>query len=485
MFGPVSAVAIDDEPSHLLAITAGMSASGIASMGFWFDRDKHELVPPPPEGGLKYLRIIFMDLNLAQLGGNPEPATLAGTVISVLKQVLARDAGPYLLIFWTQVSGLTEAVSKLLYERLEGIPLPLAIEAIPKGNFIPTTPKQNGFNDGLRELFSALSKTTTELRSAVLKAVNSNPQLSVLAHWEARAADAATRTVNELHACAVEDIAGKTSASDSVERVLAQIAIAAAGPVPAIRLPARALDAGLLDILVDQFGTSVDGTEYVTVVEKAIKATVKAADEPPSRPGVKFNRPALVAAELNALFHIDKEVSTAKTSDRGVVLPAKPPLNAGKLGFDPADYFTGEFLHPDQVYLEAERATVLEQLQKFRAAAEFVLVEVGADCDHAQNSHRTRRYLLGLEIPEEYLSLAKSPRDGQLRNGSLQLMGPWAIDGQIRYLIVSCRRFWAHQQPNPPPSAGIKYRLRAALVNKLLHHYSVWHSRPGIVEFRA
>ena len=39
MFGPIRAVAIDDEPSHLLAITTGLSASGIPCMGYWFDRD--------------------------------------------------------------------------------------------------------------------------------------------------------------------------------------------------------------------------------------------------------------------------------------------------------------------------------------------------------------------------------------------------------------------------------------------------------------
>jgi gamma-glutamylcyclotransferase (GGCT)/AIG2-like uncharacterized protein YtfP len=29
----------------------------------------------------------------------------------------------------------------------------------------------------------------------------------------------------------------------------------------------------------------------------------------------------------------------------------------------------------------------------------------------------------------------------------------------------------------------VKYRLRASLVNKLLHHYAAFHSRPGIIEF--
>src|SRR5580704_17431444 len=116
MFGPVTAVAIDDEPSHLLSITTGLSASGIACTGYRYDRSTHQLAPALPAGGLPYLRLIFMDLNLEELGGNPEPANLAGTVMNVLRQIVAPKGGPYLLVFWTQVSGKVEAVRELQYQ---------------------------------------------------------------------------------------------------------------------------------------------------------------------------------------------------------------------------------------------------------------------------------------------------------------------------------------------------------------------------------
>jgi hypothetical protein len=127
VFGPIRAVAIDDEPSHLLAITTGLSASGIPCVGYWYDRGSHQLQPAPPAGGLPYVRLILMDLNLEELAGIPDPANLCGTVMDVLHQIVSKDGGPYLLVFWTQVGTKVEAVKTLLYQRLEGIPFPLAV----------------------------------------------------------------------------------------------------------------------------------------------------------------------------------------------------------------------------------------------------------------------------------------------------------------------------------------------------------------------
>src|SRR5581483_9807807 len=133
MFGPIRAVAIDDEPSHLLAITAGLSASGIPCMGYWYDRDAHDLRPEPDKGGLPFLRLVLMDLNLEELGGVPETANLCGTVMNVLRRIVSKDGGPYLLVFWTQVAMKVDEVKTMLYQRLEGIPAPVAILELPKG----------------------------------------------------------------------------------------------------------------------------------------------------------------------------------------------------------------------------------------------------------------------------------------------------------------------------------------------------------------
>jgi hypothetical protein len=475
MFGPIRAIAIDDEPSHLLAITTGLSASGIPCMGYWYDRDAHKLRPEPEKDGLPFLRLVFMDLNLEELGGIPDTANLCGTVMTVLKQIISKHGGPYLIVFWTQIAGKVDAVRTMLYERLEGIPFPIAIVELPKNKFIGAGPKQKDFKEGLQEFYSGLHNNIEGLGKAVREAVAQDPTLCAVSSWESRASEAAARAVNEIYACARGDVSDPAKMSESIQKILTRIAVAAAGRRSASESPARALDEGMVDILADQFGVSVDQPEYQDAIRKAIGDSVKAP--------VVFVDEVQMSAALNTFFHIDTEVSSAKAGDRGVVISAKP-FKKDVLGFRPTELLTSEFLFPWETFPLERQPEIKNLLIQFTPVAEFVLVELGADCDHAQDLARTRRYLLGLEVPVKFFELARFHENKKLRSESLQLLGPWNINGEAFYLLISCGRFWTWQERKPHAQGKVKYRLRASLVDKLLHHYSVWSSRPGIVEFR-
>jgi hypothetical protein len=153
------------------------------------------------------------------------------------------------------------------------------------------------------------------------------------------------------------------------------------------------------------------------------------------------------------------------------------------LGFRPLELLEREFLLPHQTFPESEHARIHALHAEFKQSAEFVLVGLGADCDYAQDSARTRGYLLGLEVPVKFFELARYPANKKLRSESLQLLGPWNINNGITYLLVSCGRYWTWQKKEPPPQGKVKYRLRASILNKLLHHYSVCSGRLGIIEF--
>lgn len=479
MFGPVRAVAVDDEPRHLLSITSGLSAIGIPCTGYWFDRDTNALRPQPPAGGLPYLRILFTDLNLAELGGVPDTQSLWAAVVNVIKQLLSKDSGPYLLVFWTRVGAKAAEVKEMLYaraEQLEGIPCPIEVLEMSKAEFLVDGPNGQGFDEGLREFYGALYDNIERLRESVANAVAADANLNVVSAWETRAANAAALAVNEIHRCARSDVVDPLHVSESLGKVMAKIAVAAAGTASAQTEPARAFDAGMVDILVDQLGASVEADSYKTVVNTAIGTKV-AGD-------IQFTNSVSMHAELNTFFQVEREVSTVKSWDRGVVVPARPPLNGNVLGFNTRELIDGEFLFPPELFGEGERDEIRTLLQEFKRSAEVVLVEVGADCDHAQDHDRTRRYLVGLEVPDRFVRLARAPEGGGLRNGSLEFLGPWMINDAPTYLLISCRRFWTWQRRNPPDVQEIRYRLRASLVDKLLHRYSTWSSRPGIVEFR-
>ena len=479
MFGPIKAVAIDDEPSHLLSITTGLSSVGIPCLGYWFDRDENELRPAPPEGGLPHLRLILCDLNLAELGGVPDTQSLWSVVVNVLKQVVSKEAGPYLLVFWTGVEKRAADVKEMLYARadhLEGMPCPIEVLELPKAEFLVQPTEGKPFNEGLKEFYAALHASIDGLRTAVAGAVATNANLNAVAAWESRAADAAAHTVNEVHRCARSDEPDPLRANGSFAKVIAKIAAAASGSAAARAEPARSLDAGMLDILVDQFGSSVDTPQYKAKVSAAINEALAAE--------IDFADKVATFAELNTFFHVDRQVGTARPSDRGVVVAARPLAQGNNiLGFRPGDFLTSDFLFPPELFPPDEREKVSEHIRQIRDATSFVLVELGADCDHAQDHGRTRRFLLGVELAQDHLYLAHHLETGELRSGALELLGPWKIDGSVRYLLVSCRRFWAWQGQSQLNSAP-RFRLRAPLVDKLLHRYASWSSRPGIVEFR-
>jgi hypothetical protein len=448
-------------------------------MGYWYDRDTSELRPAPPEGGLPYLRLLFTDLNLAELGGVPDTSVLWAAVVSVLKQVVSKDSGPYLLVFWTRVGAKAAEVKEMLYaraEQLDGVPCPIDVLEMSKAQFLVEPPKGKDFDEGLREFYAALHANIDKLREAVSAAVATNATLNAVSAWETRAADAAALSVNEVHRCARTDEQEPSRIGESLTRVVAKIAVAASGNVAAQAEPARALDAGMQDILIDQLGSSVDDPDYKGTVTAAVGQTLAGA--------IAFGNSVAMHAELNTFFHVDRQVATARSWDRGVVVPARPPMTGNVLGFNARELLGSEFLFPPELFPEAERDAIRALMQAFRPAAEVVLIELGADCDHAQDHDRTRRYLLGVEVPEQFMRLARAHDNGGLRNGALELLGPWMIGGAATYLLISCRRFWTWQRREPPPVHEVRYRLRSSVVDKLLHRYSTWSSRPGIVEFR-
>jgi gamma-glutamylcyclotransferase len=477
MFGPIRVLAVDDDPAHLLAITSGLAASGIPCAGYWYDRDTGSLSPAPTLK-LSHVRLIFMDLNLAEIaGGPPSTASLCATVMEVLEQLLSADAGPYLLVFWTNASSRVRDVAAMLYERLEqahGVPCPLAVGELAKGPFIVNEPHEKDFKSGLAKFHADLHARLPDLANAVAGVVASDPQLNLLCAWETRAAAAAAGAVNEIFWCARDD-APAVDRTQAVKRICAKVALAASGDASAKAAPARAFDAGMADILVDQFGASVDELAYRSAVIASIDVTLSTGD-------IRCNDDLRVSAALNTFFHVDTEVATTTAAERGVVVTAKP-FNKNELGFRLDEQLNDFLIAWESVPVERQLEFKALWMELRKRQLEFVLIEIGADCDHAQNTSRTRRFLLGLEVPKHFTGLLRFPGNGKLRNDALELLGPWTLDGEEMWLLVSCRRFWIWQEKQPHAKSRVKYRLRGAIVEKLLHRYASWHSRPGVIEF--
>ncbi len=471
-YGPIRSVVIDDKPTHLLAIAAGLSSVGIPCMSYWYDKGKNALIPTPKEPH-RYLRLIFSDLNLAEIAGNPTPEMLEAVIEDVLKQLVSPDGGPYVLVFWTEVARKANKVGELLFSRLAGIPKPLHVIELKKGPFLSkASGNPTDLESALESVFSELATKLPELGREITRISEVKPELNLVAEWESRAIEAAASTVNEIVAHARKDAADDTQVGETLKKVLAFIARSAAGSLSATNDPARALDAGMTEILSDQFSVSASDKQYRNLVRAAL-STVISADP-------VFNKPSRIAAALNTFYHIDSQVKGAETVDRGVVIAGGNLVKASDLGMSRKRLLQDEFLHPPSN--PAERLL----FDALPGEATFVVIEAGADCDHAQPKPRTLRYLVGYLIPRNYVDLilrGKNKGNKKPRFPSLICLGPWLINGAEVHLIVSMRRFFTWQR-RESPSGKVKFRLRSSVVNKLLHDYSTWHSRPGIVEFR-
>ena len=221
--------------------------SAYQCVGFWWDRASNEMRPAPPAGGMPFLRLVFMDLNLAEQGGVPDASNLATVVMSVLKQLVSPSGGPYLLVFWTQVGTRVEAVSKIIYERLEkveNVPAPVSIIELDKKPFLIKDPAKQDFSGTLKSFMRHCMETWMRCEPPVRKAVERmNPRCrryrlgsrGPLRRQQARS----TRFTGARRSTAPNPNAG----SIRIQKVMAKVAVAAAGESAAHDNPAGALDA--------------------------------------------------------------------------------------------------------------------------------------------------------------------------------------------------------------------------------------------------
>lgn len=496
---PVRVVVVDDRSDHLFAIANALAATGIPCVWHLYDKETHQLVPPPPATGYTDLRLLVSDLNIRNLaGGELEAASLAGILMSdVLKPILPTSACPYGLVLWSNVQGKAADASKYICERIdhEGMgesrrSAPLSVGYMDKGAFVSTLGA--GAPADVAELIAEAAKSVEKVRAQVEEAI-ADAQLRLLCGWESRASSAATAAINSIFQSAQQHAATTgCSATCALRDVLAKLAIEAAGAKDAKDEPERALDDGLLDLFVDVLRASENSPDYAAIVKASIGEQI--SGKPPRLEG-------RVVARLNRDLQVeDTSGKVPKRLIRGLVLGANDASAvAALLGRKTAsavlwpEFFIG--IDEFERALEASRGTSEEgrlagvceraraEKDDLEKSARLCLVELGADCDHAQRKPRTVRLACAVEVPVRFSTFLFRPENAHaLKSEALVKFGPWMGEsGEPAYLIVSVARFVVQQEWQLAHGLTALYRLRKPLVDVLLHKYANWSSRPGYV----
>lgn len=440
LIAPVRVVVVDDRQEHLFAIANALSVLGIPCISHLYDKETNQLVPKPPEFGYADIRLVITDLNIRNFtGGNVDAKVLGAILLSdVLTPILPAGPAPYGLVLWSSVSGVTEDVRSFINERIDHQSLgpnerrtrPLSIELMSKGEFVSNLALDN---IDLLKLMTEVSQAAPQIRAQLEKALN-DPQLRLVCAWEMRVSQSATATINSVYQAATLH-ATKTDAkpTDAFKSVLVKLANEAAGFNSAAEDPVRALDDGLIDLFVDDLRSSDDDDGFSQLVIASLGEGL----------GKDVDVSSAVRHQLNTSLHVEAKISgLGDRISRGLVLGSDDQVGVAKrLGYnEPKEVIWGEFLFPAWQFKKpavdakglGNEALLTQRYENAKALEGEVpnnchlrLIEIGADCDHANKSKRTVRLLCALEVPERYADFMRSPTNGQkLKNDSLMKWGP-------------------------------------------------------------
>lgn len=425
-------VAIDDELHALDAISDALNSTGAACLKLHYSGNI------PPEISLDQTRVLFMDLHLSGPAGTQSQNF--STIGGILRDVLPRENGPFVLIIWTIFPNQVDGLMEFLYERLHETPfaIPAHIATLSKIDHIRENRIVN--REGLIETIN--------------NAIEANPHVAALVNWEARATEAASDTI-----AAVLDLVGpdKRMPGDlrsELERLLNALATVAVGASNVGKDRFAAVNEALVPILYDRISRLKVNTEDEKLWATAI-----------SKPGSNAKLSPSEAAKLNSMLHVEFDTDSATASDRGIVLECPDELITVErfkevFGVKPETFLAGQ--------LGLSHAT---ESDRFR----WVFVQVEAVCDHAQAKPGPLPYLIGVVAPEE--AMARPP--------AAAWKSPTLWIGDTEKSIYLNFRFGTFITDARAKELKMWFRLREALTNEIVAKLHAYGSRPGMIAFRT
>jgi hypothetical protein len=423
-------IIIDDNELDLRGLADALNRFGAACLPILFTGDVSELKSCPR------VRVIFADLHLNESGaGNGDHARHFAMIGGLIEESLA-PTGPYIIVLWTRFAGQANALREFLDGRLVGVRKPFAVASLDKTKHLDSAGKV---------------RNVSKLVAAIEKIVSERAQIAALFNWEERVLDAAAETVSAVIDLTTA-VADPKTRDRELGRLLCRLAVEAVGEAHVERDRFQAVNGTLLPILADRIAF----LEGRPADERVWRGAFGPED-------IRRELKAEEAARLNRLLQIAEGEGTS-SSDRGAVI-GLPPSHAAKFenrfGTKAKELASEQFACKD--YADTDG--------RFR----WILVQIQAACDFAQQQPGPLPYLLGLEMPFESKSKGTAP-------GALWISPPVAIGGKTRLLVVNSR-FQVSLSRGEAKKSPVLFRVREALLNDLAYRFHSYGARPGIISF--
>lgn len=450
MFLPARFVVVDDRQEHLQAIVESLQASGTPCHAIRYDatQDIDPLL-------FKGLRALFMDLQLQSNLPSVDYKSHFAIIQGILEDCISADAGPFLMMLWTDQSEKSLDLEAYLTTNLGGDKAhcrPLAIIPLNKSAFIT---QAGDLKDG--------ATTREELRSAIQIKVNQVPSLAAMMQWEAEISLAAAEVLSDLvNVASSVALAGEPDA-DTVGRnvgtmatALKLLAKAASGDSQDSSLVRLSLHDALLPMLNDHI--------YNLDINADAAGTWSRTFEHATDPLPKL--PIETTGKLNKRIHF--QISSE---------PADPGAASawGAVSAVPVDFDWGRLGLTDSSDLERQTTNSLRK--KPTEDGVFVNIRIGAACDYAQNKPGPITFVVAC--------LFRCPATGPLENVSKAnnwISPVFELDGRPSQLVINPRMVHTTGYVEAE-SYEFKFRMREQLVMELISRIGFHSSRPGIIRF--
>jgi hypothetical protein len=331
---------------------------------------------------LKNIRVAFFDINLTEAtvdhhyDNSEEIINNNGSVFNdlayALNQYIAKDNGPYILIFWTANKDVVDAFIKYIQDPNRGYSdtaSPLLITCIDKNPY--TTDNE----EEAAEKQKNLSESVLELLD--------NEKIKFLLDFEERALEAGVTTMNRLYEIMPKDpLWGESSVLfDNLDSVLSKIGSSTLGFEHAKENPKKAVYEGLIPILNHELLKQNSTVNWESIVKSLLTASKQGDIKSPE---------VEIQNKVNSIFHIDE--ATAVKDGRGcVLLLNNDPETLNTLSIDNQDDWISKLIsikdaNPTQV---ARRKEILKN-------SKLIAIEFSAACDYSNRKPRINKYILGV-----------------------------------------------------------------------------------------
>ncbi|HAU55348.1 MAG TPA: hypothetical protein DCW66_19590, partial [Sphingobacterium sp.] len=371
-----------------------------------------------------------------------------------INQYIAKDNGPYILVFWTANSRIVEAFKLYMRDPSRGFgdtASPILIDCIDKTPFTDENNQQENLSD------------------RVLALLNSNEKIKFLFDLEQNTKNAGENTLDRVYDILPKnDIWGdSTHLFENLDRVLSKIAASSLGFDHAKENPKKAIYEGLLPILNYEFLNRESNVAWNQIVEQLKKAsTVKELVSPDIN----------IQYKVNALYHIEDYVDHSKDVRGSVIKIDKSSQET----LDVFDIGNIDDWISKLLTIKAETDKQKKRKEEILNNSRLIAIELSAACDFSNRKPRINKYILGVLTSnlnnkiETDLNIKNKPE------ASYHLGGCCFHHGGNNYHIWLNLNYVFGAKPNDSRFGETIFILKKEIMDMLGNKYANHISRIGI-----